>query len=155
MTFNVNWNPAFQLGPNVELVFLDRMGSYAPVNFELQNFRTQNVSRDSYNKILGDLNAIDNSNKWQYNSTDRGITSINTRIVTQLDLNTNWITEEEAKYIKELYSSQRVYIKEYGKLWPVNVITNSTLIPTKYNKKLIQMSISITYANNDIINAIQ
>lgn len=151
--FNVDWSTT-RYG-NVELVFLDRMGSYAPANFELQNYRTMNVTRDSYTKILGNLNAIDVSNKWQYNSTDRGRTSINTKVITQLELNSNWLSEDDANYLKELYSSPFVYIKENGQLWPAVVTSNSYLIQTKNNKKNIQIKITVEYANNDIINNVQ
>lgn len=151
--FNVDWSTT-RYG-NVELVFMDRMGSYAPANFELQNYRTMNVTRDSYTKILGNLNAIDVSNKWQYNSTDRGRTSINTKVITQLELNSNWLSEDDANYLKELYSSPFVYIKENGQLWPAVVTSNSYLIQTKNNKKNIQIKITVEYANNDIINNVQ
>lgn len=151
--FNVDWSTT-RYG-NVELVFMDRMGSYAPANFELQNYRTMNVTRDSYTKILGDLNAISLSNKWQYKSTDRGRTSINTKVITQLELNSNWLSEEDANYLKELYSSPFVYIKENGQLWPAVVTSNSYLIQTKNNKKNIQIKITVEYANNDIINNVQ
>jgi hypothetical protein len=151
--FNVDWSTT-RYG-NIELVFMDRLGSYAPANFELQNYRTMNVTRDSYTKILGDLNRIEVANKWQYNSTDRGRTSINTKVITQLELNSNWLSEQDANYLKELYSSPFVYIKENGQLWPAVVTSNSYLIQTKNNKKNIQIKITVEYANNDIINNVQ
>jgi len=155
MTFNVDWRPNFQLGEDngIELLFMDRLGSYLPTNWTLQNSRTMNVARDSYKKILGDLNV--SAGKWTYNSTDRGTTNINTRVITQLELLSDWVTPQDANYIKELYSSPFVYIKENGQYWPVNVQTNAYQIPTQYNKKLIQLAITITYANNDVINNVQ
>jgi hypothetical protein len=151
--FNVDWSTT-RYG-NIELVFLDRMGSYAPANFELQNYRTMNVTRDSYTKILGDLNRTQVSDKWEYYSTDRGKQNINTKVITQLELNSNWLSEEDANYLKELYSSPFVYIKENGQLWPAVVTSNSYLIQTKNNKKNIQIKITVEYANNDIINNVQ
>lgn len=151
--FNVDWSTT-RYG-NVELVFMDRLGSYAPANFELQSFRTINVTRDSYKKILGDLNRIDVSDKWQYRSTDRGKQNINTQVVQVLELTSNWLAEEDANYLQELYSSPFVYIKDNGQLWPVVVTTNSYLVQTKKNKKNIQIKITVEYANNDIINNVQ
>lgn len=151
--FNVDWSTT-RYG-NIELVFMDRLGSYAPANFELQSFRTINVTRDSYKKILGDLNRIDISDKWQYRSTDRGKQNINTQVIQVLDLTSNWLTEEEANYLQELYSSPFVYIKDNGQLWPVVVTTNSYQVQTKKNKKNIQIKITVEYANNDIINNVQ
>jgi hypothetical protein len=151
--FNVDWSTT-RYG-NIELVFLDRLGSYAPANFELQSFRTINVTRDSYKKILGNLNAIEVANKWQYRSTDRGKQNINTQVVQVLELNSNWLTEEEANYLQELYSSPFVYIKENGELWPVVVTSNSYQVQTKNNKKNIKINITVEYANNDIVNNVQ
>lgn len=151
ITINVDWNRT-RYG-NIELVFLDRLGSYVPANFELQNVKTMNVTRDSYKKILGDLNET--NNRWEYASTGRGKTNINTQVIQVLDLTSNWLTEQEANYLKELYSSPLVYIKDNGQLWPVVVTTNTYQIQTKNNKKNIQIKITVEYANNDIINNVQ
>jgi len=150
--FKVDWTPAFQFGQNIELVFIDRLGSYIPANFSVQNFRTQSTTRDSYKKVLGDL--IPSQEKWGYASIERGRKSINTNITTELTLNSDWLTESEAEFLKELYSSPAVYIKEFEELWPVIVTSDSYQIPTARNKKLIQLTITIVYANPDVINNI-
>jgi len=135
---------------NIELTFIDRLGSYIPANFELQSFKQMDIQRDEYQKLLG---GFDGSG-WSYNSTDRGRVNINTTVKNQLTLNSNWLTEEEANYLKELYSSPDVYITENGQLWPVIVKSNSYRIVTKKNKKNIKIEIVIEYANSDVINNI-
>ena len=147
-TINVDWNET-RYG-NIELTFIDRLGSYIPANFELQSFRQMDIQRDEYQKILGGFNGTG----WGYNSTDRGRVNINTTVKNQLTLNSNWLTEEEVNYLKELYSSADVYITENGQLWPVIVKSNSYRIVTKKNKKNIKIEIVIEYANNDSINNI-
>lgn len=149
-TFNVDWSQT-RYG-NIELVFIDRLGSYVPANFTLQNVRSENINRDSYNQILGNLGNIDGSIKWQYNSWERGKKNINTTVTQQLELTSDWLTEAEAYYLRELYSSPSVFIKDFGQLWPVNVISNNYQIQTKNNKKNIQIKIVIEYSNNNIIN---
>jgi len=143
--FLIDWNTT-RYG-NVELVFIDRLGSLIPANFELQKTVTINISRSEYQTLLGD--KIGNTNKWGYDSTERGRNTLNTQTVKQIDLISNWITEEESEYLKELYTSPVVYIKENGKLWPVIIKTNSYKVVSKKNRKNIQIQISIEMANND------
>jgi hypothetical protein len=143
--FLIDWNTT-RYG-NVELVFIDRLGSLIPANFELQKSVTINISRSEYQTLLGD--RIGSTNKWGYESTERGRNTLNTQTVKQIDLISNWITEEESEYLKELYTSPVVYIKENGKLWPVIIKTNSYKVVSKKNKKNIQIQISIEMANND------
>ena len=132
---------------NIELYFVDRLGSLVPVNFELQSAKSIQISRNEYQTFLGNLSG----SKWAYDSTDRGRNILNTTVKKQVDLNSNWLTEAEAEYLQQLYTSPAVYIKEYGQLWPVIVTSNSYDIKTKLNKKNIQIKLTIEYANNDRI----
>jgi hypothetical protein len=143
LRFNVDWNTT-RYG-NFELVFLDKMGSMIPANFECQNARSINITRQEYTTFFGNLM----DGKWNYTSTERGRTQTNTIVKHQIDLISNWISEDEASFLQELYSSPAVYIKENGQLWPVIVSSNSYQMQTKNNKKNIQIKITIEYANND------
>ena len=146
--FVVDWSTT-RYG-NIELYFIDRLGSMIPVNFELQSNRSINISRSEYQTLLGNLN----NSKWSFDSTERGRHNINTTVKTELELNSNWMSEQQASYMQELYTSQAVYIKEYGKLWPVIITSNSYDIKTKNNKKNIQIKIKLEMAFLDRINNI-
>lgn len=131
---------------NVELYFQDRLGSIVPANFELQSYRNNTIQRSEYNKYLGDLVNPGVSGKWAFDSTARGRVVLNTQVKETLTLNSNWLTEEEAYYLRELYSSPVVFIKENGKLWPVIIQDTSYAVTTKNNKKMIRNTITIQYA---------
>lgn len=135
---------------NIELYFIDRLGSYIPANFELQSFKQMDISRDEYQRLLGGFDGTG----WAFDSTNRGRVNINTTVKNQVTLNSNWLTEAEANYLKELFSSPDVYINENGQLWPVIVKSNSYRIVTKKNAKNIKIEIVVEYANNDVINNI-
>jgi hypothetical protein len=147
--FNVDSSPSRY--DNIELVFLDRLGSFIPANFSLQSAKSINITRNEYTKILGDL-GNNGANKWGYQSTERGRQNFGTFVKTQVTAISNWITEAESNYLQELYSSQNVYVREYGQLWPVIITSNSYSIVTKNNKKNIQITITFEYANNDTVN---
>ncbi len=143
--FNVDWNTT-RYG-NIELLFIDRLGSFIPANFELQSYKSINISRNEYQTFLGRLTG----DKWNYQSIDRGRQNLNTTVKKQIDLISNWLTEEEAEFLQELYTSPVVFIKEFNQFWPVIVTSNSYAIQTKNNKKNIQIRITIEMANNDRI----
>lgn len=134
---------------NVELYFMDRLGSVIPWNFEYNSSRQITKNNSQYKQLMGNLSGT----KWRTDSIDRGMTQINTTVVEQLTLNTGWLTEAESIYFTELLSSPAVWIKEYGKLWPVIVKTSGLDVLTKNNKRNISQQIIVEYSvNNPIQN---
>jgi len=145
--FIVDWNTT-RYG-NIELLFLDRAGSFIPANFELQNAKSISIDRNEYQTILGGLNQ--SIGGWSFNSSDRGRNVLNTTVKKQVELLSNWINEATSEYWEELLSSPVVYIKEIGLYWPVIVKDTNYKIVTKNNKKNIQVKLVIEYANNDSV----
>jgi len=135
---------------NIELYFFDRLGSILPVNFELQNIRKINITKDEYTSFLGDLNT--STGRWGYEAKDRGRNQINTSVIEELTLRTNWLTNQESNLFQELYTSPLVYIRDGLNFWPVIVKTTDLQITTKKNQKNFQYTITIEYANQDVIN---
>lgn len=134
---------------NVELYFMDRKGSILPANFELQSYRSEEHQSSRFKKYLGNLSG----GKWSFNSTDSGTTTLNTLLTEKLVLNSNWRTEDDINYLKELYSSPVVFIKEYGKLWPCLKSNTDYPILTNLNKKMKSNKIEIEYSNKNSIQS--
>ena len=77
--FIVDWDTT-RYG-NIELLFIDKGGSFVPANFELQSAKSISIDRNEYQTILG---GLDQSLKtWRYNSTDRGRNVLNTTVKTK------------------------------------------------------------------------
>lgn len=146
-TINFNVDRTTSRYSNVEIYFIDRLGSLIPKNFELQNAQSIKVERSEYQTLAGGLM----DGKWNFKSTDRGRHVNNTTVVKQVELNAAFITEAESNYLQELISSPEVYIMEYGQLWPVVVKTNNYDVLTKLNKKNIPFKMTVEYANNDSV----
>jgi hypothetical protein len=147
-TFNIN-SDCFKY-TNIELLFMDRLGSFIPANFELNSIRSININRSEFKRIVGDLNG----SSWNYQSTEFGNTPLNINEVQQLEIQSNWLSETDAAFLKELYTSPAVFIKEKGQFWPVLVRTNTIQLLTKNNKKNLAYRMVIEYSNNDSINTI-
>lgn len=146
-SFDVDWNTT-RYG-NIELLFMDRSGSFIPANFELQSAKSVNIERNEYQTILGGLNTT--LDTWRYDSTDRGRNVLNTTVKKQVELLSNWITEDTSKYWEQLFTSPVVYIKEFGEFWPVIIKDTNYKLVTKNNKKNIQVKIVVEYANSDVV----
>lgn len=130
---------------NIELLFQDRWGSFIPANFELQNVRTINWSQSQYNTFAGDLT----NGTFNYDTYSRGSNTINTDVITELSIKSNWISEDVANYWQQLYTSPLVYIKEGGVYWPVTIKDNKRELTTKNNKKNISYTMTIQYGFKD------
>ncbi len=136
---------------NIELYFIDRLGSLIPVNFTLQNTTNINIQRSEYQTLPGDLINPGPTGRWQFSSPQRGKRTLSTQATRSIDLKSDWLREEDVKYLQELFTSPLVYIKENDLLWPVIVRTDSFQVLNKKNKKNIQIGITIELANKDSI----
>lgn len=145
----------------VDLVFLDRMGSMSSFAFQLKNYERGEVSREELNQ---DVPGYVSAGQWTYDTKEFGYRTINLNLVKSLELNTNWQTQEMATYFEELVTSPQCFIKyvtyncddgivvtstEYV---PVIVTTNSFEVYKQRNKNLIKQSIVVKLANNNAIN---
>lgn len=130
---------------NIELMFMDKLGSFSTINFQLQNTRRININKTIYQTTLGGLTG----GRWGFSSTDGGKNVIDIKVTEELDLVSDFVPSSNLRYYRELYESPVVYLKERGKFWPVIVKTDNLILPTALNKKNNNFKITIQYANND------
>lgn len=145
----------------VDLVFLDRMGSMSSFAFQLKNYERGEVQRDEYNK---DVQGFVSGGQWKYDTHEFGFNTYQVSATKTLELNTNWMTDEMARYFEELVTSPQCYMKRVTytcpdgllvtstEYVPVIVTTNSYEVYKQRNKNLIKQTIVVKYSNNDVIN---
>jgi hypothetical protein len=136
---------------NIELYFMDRLGAYIPVNCNLNHTEKINIGRNEYQKYLGDLQS---NGKYGYASKDKGRTMFGITEILQYDASTNYLTESEGLYLKELFTSPNAYIRQNGEMWPIVVLNTELQLTKKRNKKNFYYNISFQMANNNNINSI-
>ncbi len=97
---------------------------------------------------MADLPQVDYSNLGAYDITRRGEKVYNTTYQDTYDVTTDYLDEETANLVTELYDSPEVYVQEDGKFIPI-VITDTTYTRnTNQNRqKLFQYTITYRYAN--------
>lgn len=133
---------------NYEIVFQDRLGSFASFAFPLRNSINGTITRDSYNRQVGDLS----SGKWTYNVSEPGMVHTNISISKEYTLSTNWITNEMDVYFEELVTSPVTYVKIDGVYYSCVILDTSIETQSQNLKKLIKRQIKIKLSSENIVN---
>lgn len=122
----------------VRLQFLNRLGGWDYVNFDMISRKTVNLSkRGTFKKNL----------PFSYQVGDREKTLIDIDGNYLYSINSNWMNNYQSAWIEELFTSQDVrIINSDGSSWPVNIQENSKEIEKTINQKMISYSFSLESA---------
>lgn len=135
----------------VTLYFKDSMGAYSPFTFDLVHRENLEIERTTYTKLKEPhyFNKI-------ADFTDRGKTTIDTKVTESWVLNSNWVTQVTSDYLMELYTSPEVFIRQYSGnasigLVNIPVTIRDTSIERKksINDLLINHTISLEFSNKN------
>lgn len=145
----------------VDVVFLDRLGSMSSFAFQLKTYERGEIQREEYNQ---DVTGYVSTGQWTYGTQEFGYSTINFNNIKSLEVNTNYMTQEMATYFEELVTSPQVFIKRVAYSCPDGVLVTSTeYVPAivtnnsyevfnQRNKNLIKQTLVLKLANNDAIN---
>lgn len=145
-TFNIDQRCAIN---DYHLVFLDRMGSWGSFAFPLRTYETGTSTKQSFNKVV---QGYVNSNEWTYDSFERGMTTYSSMVEKNLQLNTNWMSEEMAVYFQELITSPVVYFYDGREYFACIVQETAFEVERQRNKNLIKKTVNVKLANQDKVN---
>lgn len=84
----------------VRVLWLNRQGGFDYFTFTRDVKKSVSITRNEYQKILD----------WDYSVGDRGRTIFATKAEEVYTIQSNWITDNEAKWLEELMTSPEVYI---------------------------------------------
>lgn len=122
----------------VRLQFLNRLGAWDYVNFDMVSRKTVNLTkRDTYKKNL----------PVGYVVGDREKTLIDIDGNYIYTLTSNWMNNAQSAWIEELFTSQNVNIINLdGSSWPVNIQENSLEIQKTINQHMISYTFALESA---------
>lgn len=110
----------FDKGAN--LLWLNKYGSYDNYRFTYNSRISAKIESKSFSKRQGEWNAPNNT--YNVNNNTFGKIDYLKTITKQLELSSDWLTEDQQAYVVNLYESPLVYINEGIEVENV-VITNS------------------------------
>jgi hypothetical protein len=132
-----------------EILFMDKMGSFVSYAFQLRSKETFSVERKDYNQFLGDVSV----GGWSYKSQDAGSSIYSVNSTTELELNTNWMSDDMSVYFRELIETPVALLKDNdGLYYPVIIQDTGGDIMRQKNKQLIKKTIRVRFANREISN---
>ena len=125
------------------LHFLNKMGGFDSFDFRYMSRSKMDISRSNYKMHTG----AENGGLWNYASGERSYNQYDTLIKDTITINSDWINDEQAAWLEELFTSPAVYLERAdNSLIAVNIQTNNYEIRKKANDKLINIQLSFTYA---------
>lgn len=119
--YTINFSDAcFDNGAN--LLWLNKYGSYDNYRFTYNSRISAKIESKSFSKRQGEWDAINNS--YYVNNNTFGKIDYLKTITKQLELSSDWLTEDQQAYVVNLYESPLVYLNEGTEVENVS-ITNS------------------------------
>ena len=108
---------------------------------------TSNVERNSFDREVINYSA---GNQINFNASGRGMKNYLNKITRNRVVNTDWLTDAEAKWLRELFFSTDVFIQDFdnNRMLPVNIANASVTEKTNpRTQKMFQYRIEFTMAN--------
>ena len=129
---------------NVRLAWRNRLGAWDYMNFRGKSTESVDITSEEMESVPGTWD----SGTFSYGNYERGKETLYTEATRKLVINSDYLNEEEAQWLEELFTSIDVQIIEDSIIYPV-VITNKTYTKkTSVNDKIkIQYTINLEYAN--------
>lgn len=133
---------------NIKLFFLDRLGSYIPLNFDRVSKTNVTNERSNYKQNYGNYDSV--ANTWGYTSYARGTTTYDISSKKSITCISDWLTDEQVQLVQILLNSPEVYyIDEAGVYRAITITTNSYEEKKRVSDKLLNYTITFEYSNND------
>jgi len=123
---------------NFRIAFQNRHGGFDYWNFNWKSINTLNTSKNEFRKVLD----------YNYNVGDRQDTVLSQKANETFNISSDWITEYDSKYLKELITSPEVYHinEEDGVYYPIIITDTSYQVYTAIDNKLFCINVTFKYA---------
>ena len=117
----------------VRLGWTNSRGGWDYFNFTKRSEESYSVERKRYRKVVGNYGTADAGEAFGFNTYDRGLTERSPFVEKMLRVRTDFLTEGQFEYLKNLIYSESVYIiSNKGEATPVVIDSNNyTAIKTR------------------------
>jgi hypothetical protein len=110
----------------VRLGWTNSRGGWDYFNFTKRSEQSYSVERKRYRKVVGNYGTADAESAFGFNTYDRGLTERSPFVEKMLRIRTDFLTEGQFEYLKNLIYSESVYIiNPDGSATPVVIDSNN------------------------------
>jgi hypothetical protein len=140
-----------KLYDHVDVFFLNKYGA-------VESFRFDRVRRDNFASVKNTFRknpyALNNTTgTYAYNRLDHAKSDYYNEMTQVTTLNSNFITEEEAQWLKQLINSPRVWMFD-TQLIPINVRTSEYEQKYHINDKVFNLTLEVEHSFIDKAQAL-
>ena len=130
---------------NIRLAWRNRLGSWDYFNFRSKSTESLDIKKETMSSVVGTWD----STTFDYNNWDRGTSTLYSEAKRKLTINSDWLNEDEAVWLEELFTSINVQIiGDNDIIYPVVLTEKAYTKKTSVNNKIkIQYTIKLEYAN--------
>lgn len=134
-------NECFDKGAN--LLWLNKYGSYDNFRFTYNSRISAKIESKSFSKMQGGWNGN------TYVSTDNTSGKIDylKTITKQLELSSDWLTEDEQAYVVNVYESPLIYLNDFLEVENVTITNSSYQLKQSEHDELFNEVINIEFSN--------
>lgn len=128
------------------LHFLNSYGGFDSFNFIRKSLEESDITRGKYKQNIGSISGT----TWSYNKYDKTNTTLSSKYKDKVVVNTDWISEGEAAWLKELFTSPDVYYEQDSSTVVSVIISDVSYQKKKVaNDRLIQYSLAFEFAHDN------
>jgi hypothetical protein len=110
----------------IRLGWTNSRGGWDYFNFTKRSEENYSVERKRYRKVVGNYGTADETTAFDFNTYDRGMTERSPFVEKMMRIRTDFLTEGQFEYLKNLIYSESVYmINPNGSATPVVIESNN------------------------------
>jgi hypothetical protein len=131
----------------IRFFFMDKLGSYIPLTFNKVSRTNVKNDKSNYKQNYGNYDSV--SETYGYTTYAKGTTTYDNVSTTSVTCTSDWLSDEQVDMVVEMLGSPNVYIQdENNEYIAINITTTSYEEKKRINDKLLNYTITFTYAQN-------
>jgi hypothetical protein len=133
----------------VRLGWTNSRGGWDYFNFTKRSEESYSVERKRYRKVVGNYGTADAGEAFGFNTYDRGLTERSPFVEKMLRIRTDFLTEGQFEYLKNLIYSESVYIiSNKGEATPVVIDSNNYTAVKSRSSRKTDLELMLKFSND-------
>ena len=130
---------------NNDVYFLNRYGAVESFRFNRVRKDNYNVSRKQYKQNPYQLSG----NTYTYSTSSKSNSNYYTEAKQVTTLNSDWISESESQWLKELIESPMIWMLDNDILKAINIVNSDYETKYQVNDKIFNLTIQVEHSFTD------
>jgi len=133
----------------VRLGWTNSRGGWDYFNFTKRSEESYSVERKRYRKVVGNYGTADAGEAFGFNTYDRGMTERSPFVEKMMRIRTDFLTEGQFEYLKNLIYSESVYIiNPDGSATPVLIDSNNYTAVKSRSSRKTDLELMLKFSND-------